>query len=169
MLNCPWKAGDNVTAPDEDLVPIFSLAPLFQDTKESATPDKVKSHSKCNSGDLPSKTLSVVRAEPSKLPIGPRCGEGRVHVMVASTAQRKWPVNTTHIGARLSVWTLQYLHVIIKHKQPFARRGEFKIDITNVLIHMQLFAICKKIVNNKIILTKFNINTIYLQYVKLWR
>ena len=98
MLNCPWKGKNNVISPDEALLPIFSLAPCFQDTKESTSPDKVKSHSKRNSGDLPSKTLSVVRTEVSELLTGPRGGVGRVHVMVASTAQRKWSVNTTYSG-----------------------------------------------------------------------
>ena len=139
MLNCPWKAGSNVTAPDGALLPIFSVAPLFHATKESITPDKVKSHSKRNSGDLPSKTLTVVRTETSETLSGPRCGEGRVHVMVASAAQRKWPVNITCNGARLSVWTLQYLYVTIKHKRPFAKRDEFKIDINNVLILLPLY------------------------------
>ena len=92
MLNCPWKAGSNVTAPDGALLPILPVAPIFHATKESTTPSKVKSHSKRNSGDLPSKTLSVVRTEASEASSGPRCGEGRVHVIVASTAQRKWPV-----------------------------------------------------------------------------
>ena len=139
MLNCPWKAGSNVTAPDEVILPIWPVAPLFHETKESTTPSKVKSHSKRNSGDLPSKTFSVVRTVESEAESGPRCGEGRVHVMVASTAQRKWPVNTTNSGARLSVWTLQYHYVTIKHKQPFANRDEFKIDMNNVLILIQLY------------------------------
>ena len=137
MLNCPWKAGSNVTAPDEALVPILSVAPLLHDTKESTSPDKVKSHSKRNSGDLPSKTLTVVRTETSELLTG-RCGEGRVHVMVGSTAQRKWPVNTTYSEVRLSVWTFQYHYVTIKHKQPFAMKDEFKIDINNVLIQLYI-------------------------------
>ena len=98
MLNCPWKGENNVISPYEALFPIFSLAPRFQDTKASTSPDKVKSHSKRNSGDLPSKTLSVVRTEMSELLTGPRGGVGRVHVMVASTAQRKWSVNTTYSG-----------------------------------------------------------------------
>lgn len=53
---------------------------------------------------------------------------------------------------------------MIKHKQPFAKRDEFKIDINNVLILMQLYILhnMQKIVNNKIILMKFNNNTIYL-------
>ena len=139
MLNFPWKGKNNVISPDEALLPIFSLAPRFQDTKESTSPDKVKSHSKRNSGDLPSKTLTVVRTEVSELLTGPRGGVGRVHVMVASTAQRKWPVNTTYSGARLSVWTMQYLYVTIKHKQPSTKRDEFKVDINNVLILMQLY------------------------------
>ena len=63
------------------------MAPLFHETKESATPSKVKSHSKRNSGDLPSKTFSVVRTEESEVVSGPRFGEGRVHVMVESTAE----------------------------------------------------------------------------------
>ena len=139
MLNCPWKAGNTVTAPDEALFPILSLAPLFQVTRSSDSPDKVKSHSKRNSGDLPSKTLSVVRDEKSEMLSGPRGGEGRVHVMVASTAQRKWPVNATYSGVRLSVWTLQCHYIPIKHKQPLAKRDEFKIDINNVLILIQLY------------------------------
>ena len=85
MLNCPWKAGNNVTAPDAVLAPIMSLAPLSQDTRISDSPDKVKSHSKCNSEELPSKTLNVVRTETSVLLSGPHCGEGRVHVIFAST------------------------------------------------------------------------------------
>ena len=164
MLNCPWKVGSILASPDGDLLPIFAVVPLFHATKESATPSKVKFHSKRNSGDLPSKTWTVVRTETSETLSGPRCGEGRVHVMVASTAQKKWPVNTAYSGARLSVWTLQYLYVTIKHKQPFAKRDEFKIDINNVLNYSCncTFIICKKIVNNKIILMKFSINTIYL-------
>ena len=78
-------AGNNVTAPDAVLALIMSLAPLFQDTRISDSPDKVKSHSKCNSEELPSKTFNVVRTEVSVLLSGPRCGEGRVHVMFAST------------------------------------------------------------------------------------
>ena len=139
MLNCPWKGGSNVTAPDEVLLPMLSVAPLFHETKVSITPDKIKFHSKRNSRDLPSKTMGVIRTETSETLSGPRCGEGRVHVMVASTAQRKWPVNTTYSGARLSVWTLQYLYVTTKQKQPFAKRDEFKIDINNVLILIQLY------------------------------
>ena len=139
MLNCPWKGGSNETAPDEFLLPIFSVAPLFHETKESTTLANLKFQSKRNSGDLPSKTLGVIRTEMSDVLRGPRCGEGRVHVMVASTAQRKWPVNKTYSGARLSVWTLQYLYVTIKQKQPFAKRNEFKIDINNVLILIQLY------------------------------
>ena len=138
MLNCPWKVGSNVTAPDEALLPILSVAPLLHNTKESTSPDKVKSHSKRNSGDLPSKTLTVVRTETSELPTG-RCGRGRVHMMAGSTAPRKWPVNTTYSEVRLSVWTLQYHYITIKHKQPFAERDEFKIDINNVLILIQLY------------------------------
>ena len=88
MLNCPWKAGNNVTAPDAVLVPIMLLLSIFQDTRISDSSDKVKSHSKCNSEELPSKTLNVVRTEMSVLLSGPCCGEGRVHVMFASTARR---------------------------------------------------------------------------------
>ena len=88
MLNCPLKAGNNVTAPDAVLVPIMLLVSISQDTRVSDSPDKVKSHSKRNSEELPSKTLNVVRTEMSVLLSGPRCGEGRVHVMFASTAQR---------------------------------------------------------------------------------
>ena len=88
MLNCPWKTGNNVTTPDAVLVPITSLLSIFQDKRISDSPDKVKSHSKCNSEELPSKTLNVVRTEMSVLLSGPRCGEGRVHVMFASTARR---------------------------------------------------------------------------------
>ena len=85
MLNCPWKTGNNLTAPDAVLVPIRSLPSIFQDKRKSDSPDKVKSHSKRNSEELPSKTLKVVRTEMSVLLTGPRCGEGRVHVMFAST------------------------------------------------------------------------------------
>ena len=88
MLNCPWKTGNNITTPDAVLVPIRSLPSIFQDTRISDSPDKVKSHSKCNSEELPSKTLGVVRTVMSVLLSGPRCGEGRVHVMFASTARR---------------------------------------------------------------------------------
>ena len=88
MLNCPWKAGNNVMTPDAVLVPIMSVLSILQDTRISDSPDKEKSHSKCNSEELPSKTLNVVRIEMSVLLSGPRCGEGRVHVMFASTAQR---------------------------------------------------------------------------------
>ena len=88
MLNCPLKAGNNVRAPDAVLVPITSVLSIFQDKRKSDSPDKVKSHSKRNSEELPSKTLKVVRTEVSVLLSGPRCGEGRVHVMFASTAQR---------------------------------------------------------------------------------
>ena len=66
----------------------MSLEPLFQDIGRSDSPDKVKSHSKRNSEELPSKTLCVVRTEMSVLLSGPCCGEGRVHVMFASTARR---------------------------------------------------------------------------------
>ena len=86
MLNCPWKAGNNVTAPDAVLVPIRSMLSILQDTRISDSPDKVKSHSKRNSEEeVPSKTLKVFRIEVSVLLSGPRCGEGRVHVMFAST------------------------------------------------------------------------------------
>ena len=91
-----------MTAPDEALLPILSVAPLLHDTKESTSPDKVKSHSKRNSADLPSKTLTVVRTERSEM-LTRCCGKGRVHMMVGSTAQRKRPVNTTYSGVRLSV------------------------------------------------------------------
>ena len=74
--------------PDAVLVPIMSVLSILQDTRKSDSPDKVKSHSKCNSEELPSKTLNVVRTEMSVLLSGPSCGEGRVHVMFASTAQR---------------------------------------------------------------------------------
>ena len=85
MLNFPWKTGNNVTTPDAVLVPIRSLLSILQDTRISELLDKVKSHSKRNSEELPSKTLNVVRTEMSVLLSGPRCGEGRVHVMFAST------------------------------------------------------------------------------------
>ena len=85
MLNCPWKTGYRVMTPDAVLVPIWSVLSIFQDTRISDSPDKVKSHSKCNSEELPSKTLTLVRAVTSVLLSGPRCGEGRVHVMLAST------------------------------------------------------------------------------------
>ena len=103
MLNCPLKAGNNVTAPDAVLVPIMLLLSISQDTRISDSPDKVKSHSKRNSEELPSKTLNVVRTEVSVLLSGPCCGAGRVHVMFASTAQRNSPVNTTYSGDRLNV------------------------------------------------------------------
>ena len=61
---------------------------IFQDKRKSDSPDNVKSHSKRNSEELPSKTLDVVRIEMSVLLSGPRCGEGRIHVMFASTARR---------------------------------------------------------------------------------
>ena len=64
------------------------LLSIFQDTRISDSPDKAKSHSKRNSKELPSKALNVVRTEVSVLLSGPCCGEGRVHVMFASTAQR---------------------------------------------------------------------------------
>ena len=70
--------------PDAVLVPIRSALSIFQDTRISDSPDKVKSHSKCNSEELPSKTLNVVRTEMSVLLSGPHCGEGRVHVIFAS-------------------------------------------------------------------------------------
>ena len=88
MLNCPLKAGNNVTAPDAALVAIMLLLSICQDTRVSDSPDKVKSHSKRNSEELPSKTLNVVRIEVSVVLSGPCCGEGRVHVMFASTARR---------------------------------------------------------------------------------
>ena len=103
MLNCPLKAGNNVTAPDAVLVPIMLLVSISQDTRVSDSPDKVKSHSKRNSEELPSKTLNVIRTEVSVLLSGPCCGAGRVHVMFASTAQRNSPVNTTYSGDRLNV------------------------------------------------------------------
>ena len=74
--------------PDAVLVPIRSVLSILQDKRKSYSSDKVKSHSKRNSEELPSKTLSVVRIEMSVLLSGPRCGEGRVHVMFASTARR---------------------------------------------------------------------------------
>ena len=85
MLNFPLKTGNNVTTSDAVLVPITSLLSIFQDKRKSDSPDKVKSHSKRNSEELPSKTLKVVRTEVSVLLSGPRCGVGRVHVMFAST------------------------------------------------------------------------------------
>ena len=85
MLNCPLKTENNVTTPDAVLVPIRSVLPISQDTRVSDSPDKVKSHSKRNSEELPSKTLNVVRTELSAVLSGPCCGEGRVHVMFAST------------------------------------------------------------------------------------
>ena len=86
MLNCPWKTGYKVMTPDAVLVPIRSVLSILQDTRISDSPDKVKSHSKRNSEEeVPSKTLKVVRIEMSVLLSGPRCGEGRVHVMFAST------------------------------------------------------------------------------------
>ena len=87
MLNCPWKTGYKVMTPDAVLVPIRSVLSILQDTRISDSPDKVKSHSKRNSEEeVPSKTWNVVRTEMSVLLSGPRCGEGRVHVMFASTA-----------------------------------------------------------------------------------